>query len=278
MGRRVSLAAMAADAGDDEDGLQPDVGGGDARRTVPTAAVAPNPLNKRPPGEDDEIAAMAETIGQHGVIQQLVVCSRHAYLAAYPEQLEALGDAEWVALIGNRRLRAARLAGLREVDIVVNDEKVASMFEVMLIENGQRRDLPPLLEAEAMREALRAGGISQRELARRIGKSPMYVTQRLALLRLVPELRELLELGELTIEQARALGDAPEDEQRAIAAAGPPYRRGVHGVYTPARTPSRTIRISTPAAAARSIREQFAPAELAELIELLTVPKHQTAE
>ncbi|MGQ0576002.1 MAG: ParB/RepB/Spo0J family partition protein [Pseudonocardia sp.] len=141
------------------------------------------------------------------------------------------------------------------------------MWEVMLVENGQRRDLPPWLEAEAMEEALRAAGISQAELARRIGKSGAYVTQRLALLRLVPELRSLLEAGELTVEQARQLGDLSSGEQRAIAAAGRPYRRrDVNAVNAGSRP--RTIRVTTPAAA-ESIRQRFEPSELAELIELL---------
>ncbi len=267
-GRRVSLASMAGAP----DLAAPSAPAGGDRLVVPLHDVAPNPLNKRPPGEDDEIAAMAETIREFGVIQALVVCSAAAFLDRYPEQAPALEGAAWVALVGNRRLRAARLAGLREVEIAPHDEQVASMYEVMLIENGQRRDLPAWLEAEAMAEVLRATGISQRELGRRIGKSAAYVTQRLALLRLVPELRELLEQGELTIEQARTFADLDEDEQRAIAAAGAPYRRpSVHGVNTRRPGPPRTIKVSTPAAAAASLAEQFDGAELRELIKLLRV-------
>lgn len=275
-GRRVRLSSLAGapDVADPAPGAASDASTPAAHgaRRVSVHDVAPNPLNKRPDVDDDEIAAVAETIREYGVIQPLVVCSAGAYLAAYPAQRDAVGDAGWVALIGNRRLRAARLAGLREVDIVVNDEQASTMYEVMLVENGQRRDLPPWLEAEAMAEVLAAAGISQRELGRRIGKSGMYVTQRLALLRLVPELRELLEQGELTIEQGRTFGDLPVVEQRAIAAAGAPYRRpGVNAVYAGPRPPARTIRVSTPAAAAASIREQFGDAELRELIKLLRV-------
>lgn len=274
-GRRVRLSSLAG-APDVADAAGP---AGPAAtlpaehgvRRVSVHDVAANPLNKRPDVDDDEIAAVAETIREYGVIQPLVVCSAAAYLGAYPAQRDALDGAAWVALIGNRRLRAARLAGLREVDIVVNNEQATTMYEVMLVENGQRRDLSPWLEAEAMAEVLRTAEISQRELGRRIGKSHVYVLQRLALLRLVPELRDLLEQGELTIEQGRTFGDLPEDEQRAIAAAGAPYRRpGVNGVTTP-RPPTRTIRASTPAAAAASIREQFSDAELGELIKLLRV-------
>src|SRR5581483_7844605 len=90
-------------------------------RTVALSTLTTNPLNKRHPGDDDQLLEMAETIRQHGVIQPLVVCSAEAYLAAFPEQRSAIGEAQWVTLIGNRRLGAARLVPLDEVAIVVND-------------------------------------------------------------------------------------------------------------------------------------------------------------
>jgi ParB family transcriptional regulator, chromosome partitioning protein len=275
MGKRVNLADLAVDDLDFPTpavGATPEVVVDQPTRVVPIGSVAPNPLNKRPPGGDDELADLAETIREHGVIQPLVVCSAERYLAEFPEQREAIGAAQWVVLIGNRRLLAARMAPLAEVAILVNDEQVASMYEVMLVENGQRRDLPPVLEAEAMAEVLRSAAISRRELARRIGKSHMYVTQRLALLKLIPELRALFERGTLTIERARELGELPEAEQRAIVAAGPPYRRtsGTNGHGVVSRSAVKSIRVSTPAAAAESIRKTFSPAELAELIALLS--------
>lgn len=277
MGKRVNLAALAA-----EDLYQPPASGQptaiptvnvdldySAVRSAAIQLVATNPLNKRPAGGDEDLLALAETMRTHGLIQPLVVCSAQLYLNSFPEQRTAIGDSPWVVLIGNRRLLAAQLAPLAEVPIIVNDDQIASMYEVMLIENTQRRDLPPVMEAEAMAEALKASAISQRELARRIGKSAMYVTQRLALLGLVPELRLLLEQGELTIEQGREFGELPEAEQRAIAVAGKPYRRPrINGVYT--RPAARSIRVSTPAAAAESIRKAFSTEELAELIRLLS--------
>lgn len=238
-------------------------------RVVPIGTVVANPLNKRPAGGDDELAEMAETIREHGVIQPLVVCSSARYLVEFPDQREPLADAEWVVLIGNRRLLAARMAGLDKVAIVVNDEQVTSMYEVMLVENGQRRDLPPVLEAEAMAEVLRSASISRRELARRIGKSHMYVTQRLSLLKLIPELRALFERGALTIERAREFGELTESEQRAIVAAGAPYRRS-RGNGVISRSAVKSIRVSTPAAAAESILKTFSSDELNELIRLLS--------
>ncbi len=280
MGKRVNLAELAVD---DFDPDPPRPAAASTRapagptgaestglnRLAPISSVALNPLNKRPAGADDELPEMAETIRVHGVIQPLVVCSAAAYLDEFPDQREALGDCQWVVLIGNRRLRAARMASLTEVAIVVNDEQVTSMYEVMLIENGQRRELPPLHEAEAMAEVLKNSLISQRELARRIGKSHMYVTQRLALRKLIPPLREALERGELTIERAREFGELAVSEQHAIVEAGKPYRRpSGHGATT--RVAVKSIRVSTPAVAAESISKTFNATELTELIQLLS--------
>jgi len=288
MGKRINLAALAEeDLVDETDTIttevpvsqaRPDTLAADTeadtpgrRRTVVAAVVAINPLNKRPPGEDDEIAKLADTIIGHGVIQPLVVCSVDAFLAEFPDQADMLAPGvEWVTLIGNRRLLAVRRAGVDEIDIIVNNDQVNSMYEVMLIENGQRRDLPPLHEAEAMDAVLNRTGISQRELARRIGKSHVYVNQRVALLKLVPELRVALERGELKIELARQFGELPVAEQREIVAAGRPYRIVVRGNAITNHARRRNIRASTPAVAAQSIRERFTADELAELIRLLT--------
>jgi ParB family chromosome partitioning protein len=142
----------------------------------------------------------------------------------------------------------------------------------MLVENGQRRDLPAWLEAEAMAEVLGAAGISQRALARRIGKSAMYITHRLALLKLVRPLRVALEAGELSLESAREFGELPEAEQEDIATGGLPYRRRRPGGEVTTRAAVRSIRVSSPAVAAASIRKAFSAAELAEFIRLLTEP------
>jgi ParB family chromosome partitioning protein len=276
MGKRVNLAELAED--DLYEPASPATAGSstaappDAQpssRTAPIDTISLNPLNKRPPGADDQIDEMAETIRERGVIQPLVVCSVQAYLAEFPSQAAAVADTHWVVLIGNRRLLAAQLAALDDVPIIVNDESVTSMYEVMLIENGQRKELPPLLEAEAITEALKKASVSQRELARRIGKSHAYIRHRLALLKLIPELRDAYEQGELKIELAREFGELPRAEQEQIAATGKPYRMpGGNGVST--RHPIHSIRVSNPATAAESIRKRFSPDELAELIRLLT--------
>ncbi|UJW36962.1 ParB/RepB/Spo0J family partition protein (plasmid) [Saccharothrix sp. AJ9571] len=298
MGKRVDLASLADDdfydpADDAPAGTAvaavadepPASGAGQpVDRLVPTSTVTHNPLNKRYPGLDDEIEDLAETLRFTGIIQPLVVCSAAAYLEQYPDQRAAVGRAEWVALIGNRRLHAALRAPLDEVPIIVADERVGSMYELMLIENGHRRGLPPLLEAEAMAEVLRTKKISQRELARQLGKSHTYIAQRLVLLKLVPDLQAAFAAGELKIEQAREFGDLPADEQQRIADAGKPYRHqpppearrsAGNGVATRRRA---SIRATSPAVAAESIRQHFTPDELTELIQLLTNALGREAE
>jgi ParB family chromosome partitioning protein len=121
-----------------------------------------------------------------------------------------------------------------------------------------------------MAEVLKATAVSQRELARRLGKSHVYVAQRLILLNLVPELRTAVDDGELKIELAREFGELSQTEQQAIVAAGKPYRRPGSGNGVTRPPVARSIRITSPAAAAESIRQKFNSDELAELIRLLT--------
>lgn len=238
---------------------------------LPTDQVVTNPLNKRTEVDEDpeELDAMADTIREHGILQPLIVVTTAAFTAAYPDQADALGGARWVTLIGNRRLVAARLAGQPTVPGIVNDDQTGSMFEVMLVENGNRRDLAPLREAEAMAQVLEHGGISQRELARRIGRTHPYVVQRLALLGLIPTLRAALDARALSIERARQLGSLPVETQQGIADAGPPYRDvGGNAVTTRPHRPS--LPTGDLAAAARTIRETYSGEQLAELVRLLS--------
>ncbi|MBN9739188.1 MULTISPECIES: ParB/RepB/Spo0J family partition protein [unclassified Pseudonocardia] len=249
--------------------------------------IVANPLNQR--GVDDmddaDFYELVSTIRGHGLLQPIVVCSVEAFRNRYPGHENDLGEAQWVALIGNRRLRAAAVAGLTRLPALINDDRVSSMYEVMLVENSHRKALGPLHEAEAMQRLLAEAEISQRALAGRIGRTPMYVSQRMALLGLIPSLREALEQGSLKVEQGRQFGSLPEDEQEAIAAAGPPYRKQPtvnpeQAAEMPRRT-RRSIAVSSPARAAASIREVFTETERLELIRLLSeasIPAAAAAE
>jgi ParB family chromosome partitioning protein len=187
--------------------------------------VQSNPLNPRYDEEDPAVRELADTLQRVGQLQPALVVSVEQYLQAYPSQRGSLGSEPWVVIVGNRRLAAARLAGRAALDVrVVGDIESAEDFEDrILIENIQRKDLPPLLEAEHLQRRLDRPGQSMRSVAAAIGKSHAYVQQRLDLLRMIPELQALFREGAINIRIGRQLGILPETEQRLRLAAGPPF-------------------------------------------------------
>ncbi|MEU9313413.1 ParB/RepB/Spo0J family partition protein [Streptomyces sp. NPDC048256] len=229
----------------------------------PPAAVelkllAGNPFNPR--DELTEIEETAESLLAKGQIQPVTVVRRAAFLSAHPGQEEALGeDAEYVVIDGNRRLAAAGIADLTELRIDVHDDLAASAADILesaLIANIHRVDVPPMDQAKAVQKLVKVHG-SQGEVARRLGKTPAWVSQRLALLELTPELQEQVEAGELKVEPARRIGRLPKGQQageaqKAIAAAKTPRQRRpspsaeqdsasvVNGVNTSTSTPTPT--------------------------------------
>jgi ParB family chromosome partitioning protein len=174
-----------------------------------------NPLNPR--GDiDDELEGLVDTIRSIGyLLQPLMIVSRGAFLRVHPGQADSLGRAKWVVLGGNRRLAAARLAGLRRIDVnEVAFDTEDEFRRAILIENSQRVNLSPLREAEELRELQRKGR-TVREVAALIGKSHAYVQQRLDLLKLIPELGDLLESGKITFKAARTIATRAPEVQRA---------------------------------------------------------------
>ncbi|MGE3795741.1 MAG: ParB/RepB/Spo0J family partition protein [Dehalococcoidia bacterium] len=182
--------------------------------------LQPNPLNPRYDADDPEVEELAATLNRVGQLQPALVITREQYAAAYPD--EPLGPEPWVVIVGNRRLAASRLAGRAMLDVRVVEEMpgsdgVDAIEDRVLIENVHRQDLPPLLEAEMLQRRLNRSGESLRTVAAAIGKTHTYVAQRIALLKLVPELQEMLRTGRLGIRQARELGGLQVDEQQSIA-------------------------------------------------------------
>ncbi|WP_331724766.1 ParB/RepB/Spo0J family partition protein [Streptomyces canus] len=198
--------------------------------SVKLALLAHNPFNPRE--ELTNLEETADSMRAKGQIQPVTVARRSAFLMAHPGQEEALAEAEYVVIDGNRRLAAARLAGLEELRIDVNDDLAASaadLLESALIANIHREDVAPLDQAKAIQDLVKVHG-SQGEVARRLGKTPPWVSQRLALLELTPELQEQVETGELKVEPARRIGRLPKAQQaseakKAIEAAKAPRQR-----------------------------------------------------
>ncbi|MEZ5666189.1 MAG: ParB/RepB/Spo0J family partition protein [Alphaproteobacteria bacterium] len=185
-----ALAAAAADS----------PGPGDAVVEVPVDAIAPNPDQPRRSFDEDELAALAASIAAQGVIQPVVLRPRTG--DAGPYQLVA----------GERRWRAARIAGLATVPAVVRSLDDSRMAEVALVENIQRADLPPLEEAQAYQLLLDRHGYTQDDLARRVGKSRSHVAHMLRLLRLPEAVRAMLHDGRLSVGHARLLVSAADPE------------------------------------------------------------------
>ncbi|MCU7827414.1 ParB/RepB/Spo0J family partition protein, partial [Kitasatospora sp. DSM 101779] len=159
------------------------------------------------------------SIGGVGVITPLTVCSSAAFLKHHPQHAEAVAGRQYVVVAGHRRLEAARQAGLTEVPAFVNDDAAEDPLVFAVAENLLRVGLSPIQEAEALRvltDKPPAGrGMSQSKVAKGIGKTQAFVSQRIALLELVPELQQKVAAGELGIKAARAFTALPAAEQVA---------------------------------------------------------------
>ncbi|WP_055606668.1 ParB/RepB/Spo0J family partition protein [Streptomyces prasinus] len=185
--------------------------------SVPLAELAHNPFNPR--DEYTDIEETAESLRARGQIQPVTVARRAAFLRAHPDQEELVGAAEYVVIDGNRRLKAAAAAGLAELRIDVNDDLAATAADILesaLIANVHRVDVPPLDQAKAIQQLVDVHG-SQGKVAKRLGKTPAWVSQRLALLELTPELQNAVEAGELKVEPARRIGRLPKEQQAPAA-------------------------------------------------------------
>jgi ParB family transcriptional regulator, chromosome partitioning protein len=173
--------------------------------TLPVGRLRPNRFQPRTWFDEEAIAGLAESIRAQGVVQPLVVT---------PE-----ADGGYAIIAGERRWRAARQAGLEEVPVVVREvADDRELLELALVENLQRSDLNPLEEAEAYQALQEKFGLSQEEVARRVGKGRPTIANALRLLRLPEEVRDLLAAGSLTAGQARPLlGLGSAEEQVALA-------------------------------------------------------------
>lgn len=162
--------------------------------------IEPNPYQPRKEFSDEKLAELADSIKVHGIIQPLLV-------------RELQGKYQLIA--GERRLRAAKLAGLPTVPIVIRDMSEQSMMEVALVENLQREDLNPIEEAIAYQRLMDEFQITQEDVAKKVGKSRPAIANTLRLLNLPPEVQNDLASGTLTMGHARALlGLRTTEEQK----------------------------------------------------------------
>ncbi len=175
-------------SGTEADEIRP-VGSGELR--LPLDRLKANPNQPRRVFDEDALQELAASIREHGVIQPVVV--------------EESGDGSYLIVAGERRCRAARLAGLREVPAVVRNYSDERRLEVALIENVQRMDLNPIEEAAAYRRLMELTGLSQEEVAARVGKNRSTVANALRLLKLPEDIQGALAAGQLTPGHARSI-------------------------------------------------------------------------
>ncbi|CAI8706891.1 ParB/RepB/Spo0J family partition protein [Brevibacillus sp. DP1.3A] len=163
---------------------------GEQVKEVSINEIRPNPYQPRKEFEQSAIEELAQSIKEHGIIQPLIV-------------RKSIKGYELVA--GERRLRAAKVAGLKEVPVVVKAYTDQQLMEIALIENLQRENLNPLEEAEAYDKLISHHDYTQEQLAQKIGKSRPHVANMLRLLQLPEKIRKMVSAAELSMGHSRAL-------------------------------------------------------------------------
>lgn len=150
--------------------------------------------NKKQPRKffnDERIAELAQSISEHGVVQPIVV--------------KSVDEKNYMIIAGERRWRASKLAGLKEIPVIIKDYSEKTVMEVALIENLQREDLNPVEEALAYRSLIDEYSLTQEEVAKKLGKSRSAVANTLRLLNLPEQVREMLINGKITAGHGRAI-------------------------------------------------------------------------
>ena len=165
--------------------------------------VRPNPNQPRKHFDEDALRELADSIKKHGLIMPIVVNN--------------MENGKYMIIAGERRYRAAKMAGKTQIPIVIRSYTDREIKEISLIENLQREDLNPIEAANAMKQLMDEYRLTQEELAERIGKSRPAVTNTLRLLSLSPEVIGMVSSGKLSAGHARALVTLPEDAQYKLA-------------------------------------------------------------
>jgi ParB family chromosome partitioning protein len=171
---------------------------------IPLERIARNPHQPRSRFDEAETAELAASIALHGVLQPIVV--------------RASADGGYELIAGERRLRAARVAGLTHIPAVIRESAAGEQLELALVENLQRQDLNAIEEAAAYRELIDRFALSHEEVARRLGRSRVAISNALRLLDLTIETREAIADGRITEGHGRALAalTVPELQRAAL--------------------------------------------------------------
>ena len=172
-------------------------------RTLKITEVEPNREQPRKTFKQEALEELAESIKTYGIIQPIVVTKKEGYYSI---------------VAGERRWRAAKLAGLTEVPAIVREDDEQVNKEIALIENIQREDLNPFEKALGIRHLMEKYGMTQEQVAKKLGKSRSSISNTVRVLYLVPDVLELVKQGKLTEGHCKALAGI-EDPDRQYAAA-----------------------------------------------------------
>ncbi len=193
LGRGLNALIPGSELPDSETGLQ----------IIPLARITPNPHQPRSMMDEEKLAELAASIKEHGLIQPLIVTQT---------------GADYTLIAGERRWRAAQLAGLRELPVVVKEATPQAMLELAIIENIQRADLNPLEEAYAYQQLIDEFGLTQENVAQRVGKGRSTVANLVRLVNLPQNIQQAVIDGRISGAHARALLplSTPEAQTRAM--------------------------------------------------------------
>ncbi|MGX1840549.1 ParB/RepB/Spo0J family partition protein [Streptomyces diastaticus] len=212
-GKRTSLAALAGQKVDDVPGSSDPL-----LLTLSLSKLVPTRFNpRRNFGTDDDLRAFGLVLKKRQ-LQPAVVVSRAAYLKLWPDEAESVGNTPYVIANGERRFRASKAVGLETLNVVHNEAVAASradFLDAVLSENNDREDLDPIERALGIETMVKELGGADK-VAEHYGKSKGWVSQQRALLKLAPDLQELVSAGEMPIRVARSIAKLPSpEEQRA---------------------------------------------------------------
>ena len=185
------LDALLEEAEEQSSQNQGNAAGAGSELFLNPSLLKPNPHQPRQEFDEEALKELADSIREHGIIQPIIV--------------EDAGDGTYYIIAGERRTRAARLAGLSKVPVIVKKFSDERKLEIALIENIQRENLNPVEEAHAYHQLMTLGNLNQEETAARVGKNRSTVANALRLLKLPEDILSSLSSGQITPGHARAI-------------------------------------------------------------------------
>lgn len=177
----------------------------DSTSSLPISDISPDRTQPRKTFDDEALSELAASIREHGVLQPILV--------------RPVPDGSYMIVAGERRWRAARLAGLSTVPVIIREMNDADALSIALVENLQREDLNPVEEAEGYRQLAETQGWTQEQIASRVGRSRPAVANALRLLSLPSDVLALLRDGKITAGHAKAILSIEDDSLKSSTAA-----------------------------------------------------------